>query len=548
MKNLNKFSINLRILILVSITAIPALIFIISGIYSRYRFARSTSLKDLNHFAKTFSIEQGHSIEGARQLLVAFSESPEVNSLKGVECNQYLSNLLLRYTRYANFGKADKNGKVVCSSLSVNPNQNVADRPFFVNTIKYNKFTVGEYQIDKITKKSILNFGYPTLNLRGEVVGVVFATLDLSWANHYMDEIAPDKDTILMILDKNGTVLATTPELISWAGEFFAQNKSAVNSLKDEGKIIDTVGADGVKRYYVFHKLDGTDSIDPVYVAVGKSKEAIFGASDRYLVKSILTLLFIIILVIVVSYITGRSLIIKRIQDLQEMDKLKSDFVSIASHQLRTPLSAINWFLEILMDEKPSLGKGQKMIVKNIRESNERMINLVESLLNVSRIESRKIRIEPKIITVNNIIHDVFDQLKKISMSKKQKLIIEKISTNQRISADPKLIFEIINNIVSNAIKYTPIAGVIRISSFYKKDRVYIVVKDNGYGISRKDHGKVFQKFFRGENIVSHNIEGTGLGLYISKSIAEEMNGQLTFTSILNKGTTFYLSFPKYVG
>lgn len=250
--------------------------------------------------------------------------------------------------------------------------------------------------------------------------------------------------------------------------------------------------------------------------------------------------------------IIGCVVVFRDVTHEHEIDKAKTEFVSLASHQLRTPLSAINWYSEMLLDgDAGKLNDEQKSYIEQIAKGNKRMVELVNSLLNVSRIELGTFAIDPSPTDFKEIAESILGELKPQIATKKQEITTNYENNLPKINADPKLIRIIIQNYLTNAIKYTPEKGKINLSittqkaeGKIKEDSIIIAVKDNGYGIPAKQQNKIFQKLFRADNIMTKDTEGTGLGLYIVKSIAEQSDGLAWFDSEENKGTTFFASIP----
>lgn len=227
------------------------------------------------------------------------------------------------------------------------------------------------------------------------------------------------------------------------------------------------------------------------------------------------------------------------------IDKSKSEFVSLASHQLRTPLSAINWYTEMLMDEDVGkLNKKQRDYLQEIYNSSKRMTDLVGSLLNVSRIDLGTFAIEPKPTDIIEIVKSVIKELSHQIKKKKQKIIEEYEKEVGLLNIDPNLMRMVFQNLISNAVKYTPPEGKIDVKINKVGDNIIILVSDTGYGIPKSQQSRIFEKFFRADNIREIETDGNGLGLYMVKEIVEKSGGAIRFESEENKGTKFFVSIP----
>lgn len=229
----------------------------------------------------------------------------------------------------------------------------------------------------------------------------------------------------------------------------------------------------------------------------------------------------------------------------KEVDRMKTEFISLTSHQLMTPLTAIKLFLDFLSSERfGKLNKRQKEFVRRLTLSNENMIKLVSSLLNIARLESGRILVEPRPTDLYALAREVVQELKPKIKSKKQKV---NIAAGQKIplfNLDDNLIRNVYINLLTNAIKYTPKGGSIGIEIKISDGEVLCQVSDTGYGIPFDEQEKVFQKFFRAGNIRKVEPDGTGLGLYLVKLIVETAGGKIWFKSEEGRGTTFLFTLP----
>lgn len=233
----------------------------------------------------------------------------------------------------------------------------------------------------------------------------------------------------------------------------------------------------------------------------------------------------------------------------EQIEKMKSEFVSVASHQLRTPLTGIKWFAELMLRGKAGVvSESQKDFLQQIHDSNERMIALVEDLLNVSRIETgTKFEIKKVPTNVVEIIDSLTTDL--VGLAHKHEVTLEKSGAfpiTYELPFDADKIRQVFANLLSNAVKYSKKGGkvIVDLKDTRAENKVLITVKDTGLGIPKKQQSRMFEKFFRADNVQTAETEGTGLGLYIAKAIIEGHGGKIWFESEENVGTTFFVELP----
>ncbi len=225
-----------------------------------------------------------------------------------------------------------------------------------------------------------------------------------------------------------------------------------------------------------------------------------------------------------------------------QVEKAKDEFVSLASHQLRTPLTSIKMFAEILMMDK--LTDEQKSSVEKIIMSTERMLDLVSDFLSISKLELGQLEVKPKKTDIKKIITQQVEEIVPC-IDKKIKIEVEFPDDFPKVKVDPALLSEILHNLLTNAVRYSkPRACKVKISAKHKQENYIISVEDNGIGVPASDQPKIFQRFYRADNAVEAQDNGTGLGLYLVKKIVEALGGKIWYKSYEHKGTTFYISLP----
>lgn len=229
----------------------------------------------------------------------------------------------------------------------------------------------------------------------------------------------------------------------------------------------------------------------------------------------------------------------------KRINRLKTEFVSIAAHQLRTPLSAIKWAIKMILDgDTGKVNEDQREILTKGFESNERMIKLVNDMLNVSRIEEGRLQYTFEKTNFKEVYETVVGNVKNKIDEKKIKFNIKKPDKMPSVNMDKEKIRLVMQNLIENAVKYTPVNGTITLKLEKQKNNLKISVKDNGVGIPKKAQKKLFTKFFRAENVKKMQTDGTGLGLFIANNIIKKHGGKINCKSEEGKGSEFYFYLP----
>ena len=233
------------------------------------------------------------------------------------------------------------------------------------------------------------------------------------------------------------------------------------------------------------------------------------------------------------------------ITESKVVELAKTEFVSLASHQLRTPLSTLKWAIEVLSESTTNFSDTQKRLLDNAQAAMVRMGETINAMLTASRIQSQQISMQAKNVDVKKILNMIL-QTYKMQSDKKSHTVKIECPDECFVYTDENMLTEIISNLLSNAIHYTQDKGAITLSAKENKetDTVTIGVSDNGIGIPKEDQSMLFSKLFRGKNAMLMDTNGTGLGLYVSKSLTDVIGGKISFKSEENKGTSFDIELP----
>lgn len=310
------------------------------------------------------------------------------------------------------------------------------------------------------------------------------------------------------------------------------------------------LSSDGGTRYWNVAKSVRSKDGQPMGILQMKLS---LSSSDALMEKTITQVYLlslgavIIVLLLVFNHLRLFAYEVKA-KKLEEIDKMKDDFISMASHELKSPLTAISGYSELLSDtlsakSGENIAVAQRKYLGSIDILVQRLKALVEDLLDVSRIEQNRLPFDCKPNDLTPIVAGIVEEMSVIANEKKLQLK-NNIADSLLVIADPERVKQILVNLLSNAIKYTP-AGKVEITSKEDEKWAYITVADSGIGISAEHLEQLFSKFYRIKTTQTLNISGTGLGLWIAREVTEKMGGSLTVESIEGVGSHFTLKLKK---
>jgi signal transduction histidine kinase len=240
----------------------------------------------------------------------------------------------------------------------------------------------------------------------------------------------------------------------------------------------------------------------------------------------------------------GFTLTFHDVTQEREVSRMKSDFVSFVTHQLRTPLAGIRWMLELAAQD-PDVPADAASYVQDAREAAQRLIQLVNDLLDISRLERGKLTVTATPTDLGELTRGVLAETAGLVQAKGHRVSLAGDADAPHVLADPQLLRQVVVNLVSNAIKYTPEAGTIEIRLEPDGPALRWSIRDSGIGVPALSKPKLFDKFYRADNVVTLETEGTGLGLYLVRLIMEHLGGRVWCQSEEGAGATFLFTLPR---
>jgi len=245
--------------------------------------------------------------------------------------------------------------------------------------------------------------------------------------------------------------------------------------------------------------------------------------------------------------VTGAVAVLRDVTELRQTERLRREITANVSHELRTPLTSIKGFAETLLDGAMREEETARRFLSIINSETDRLVKLVDDLLDLSLLESKRVTLDPKPVDVGGLVTHTVDKLRPIA-AHSQLTLVQSAPPGIVVFADADRLEQVLTNLVDNALKYTPPGGRVEVQVAAVNGEVEVVVNDTGKGIRPEDLPHVFERFYRSDRSRTRGSGGTGLGLAIAKHIVEAHGGRISVSSRPNEGTTFTVTIPMSSG
>ena len=469
-------------------------------------------------------------------------------------------------------------GKEIAKYSKISPSTNllyISELPLFKKAL-LGKTAISEVHVT--SKGQTVTIATPSV-LNGKVFNVVLAEVSLNSLSNSLEKIHLGKTGYVLPFDKEGTLIgsknATTTSLFS-SWDKVTSVLSSATSFSEERYISPVTLTSVVGATTRIPELGWGLIVEwPIVEA-----DAIV---ENFRATILITIFISIIIVLLVASFIANLLVspIRKLQEaaneiekgnfekqvlittnneleeladsfngmssgLKRLEELKNEFVYVAAHELRAPVTAIKGYLELVFDgEGGALSPEMEHLLSPVKRSNERLVNLVNDLLKVAKSEAGRLEIVVAPSDIRKEISAILDEIQPLARKRNMIVTYNVPETLPLVLVNSGSFKEIIMNFASNAVKYGNDNGTITVSHVVEGENVATSIADNGRGMSEEDQKHLFQKFFRAGDVKKTDIEGTGLGLFITKELVEKMGGTLTVTSTLGVGTTFTVTFKQ---
>jgi signal transduction histidine kinase len=591
-------SLRSRAIILVMLAILPLLALTLYSYFDERDRAIREVQRDELVAARNLAIIHETLIRSTRQFLENLAQQPPVQQRNRDDCNALFEKLFAENPQYAVIAAAEPEGRVFASAPVASEPLNIADRPYFQETVHNQTFFVGEPVLDRISKKYTINLSYPLLDNAGRLQGVVVAGVDLQWLGSLLakNELPPGAASGLV--DPSGKVLFRYPEPLVYSGKMSSEALVKAIAGRDEG-VAEGVGLPGDLRLYGFARL--SSPWQELSVVIGLPKKWAVAKADRDLWRNLIWLGLVAILSLAAAWygsdifirrevnkllgvtrrLTGGDLAVRtgapyrggelgqlaqafdhmadslqgrdaelkrqvrdldrRTAELEAANQELSNFTYSVAHDLRAPLRSIGGFARVLLEDYlDKLDDNGKRYLNIIHQDARKMGQLIDDLLALARLGRKELTLAA--IDMTELAQGVFEELKASHAARKVQIDLKSLPAAW---ADRAMLRQALANLLQNALKFTRDRdpALIEVSGWSEAQENVYCVKDNGVGFDMQYVQKLFEVFQRLHS--EEEFPGTGVGLAAVKRIIDRHGGRLWAEGQVNEGAAFYFALPK---
>lgn len=386
-------SLRVRLLLLVLFAVTPALVLTVySGLKLRQHEIVEAEENTLR-IVKLIADDYEQVIERARQILITITQIPSVRTYDISACDTLFQNLLTQYRGYTSFGIAGLDGNLFCSVPAATGSVNFADRPWFQHVLQTREFTIGDYQIGRITGKAVLPLSYPLLDRKGQVKAVVFVGLDLAWMNQLATELKLPERGTFRVIDRNGTIISHYPDPEKWAGKTIPETTLFKVILAQGEGFAEAIGLDGSPHIYAFTTIGGKTQGGKIYISISITKSLAFAGTERILASNFIWLGLLAAISLAAAWFFGSFFILRQTNKLLETTKRLETGELSARANLSYGVSELSQLAHSFNKMAESL---EKQEAERIRTEEEilRSHRDISALYTINRIASQSLEIE----------------------------------------------------------------------------------------------------------------------------------------------------------
>jgi signal transduction histidine kinase len=571
---------------------IPAVALILYTDRDQRRMAEKRAREHLRQLSKVVNDEHKLLVEGTRQLLIVLASLPAVQHQNAGDCNAVMNTVIKDYPQYAGLGAVKPNGERFCGAHfgDAVPN-NIADRLWFQRSLQTRVFTIGNYQVGRVTRSAALPLAYPSIDGTGKIRAVVLAVLDLEWLKAMVARSVLPQDSTVTIVDDKGLILAHHPGGDRWIGRTIAGTPLEKMLQSGQEGLHSVEGIDHIRRFVVFSSLSGNDQSGSVHLILSTHQDEVFAEAHRILRRNLLWLALVSFAVFAAAWFGGEFFIVRQVGSLLnaaqriargdlkartglsyasgELGQLAKSFDDMArslearqeearraeakarenerlvamgataasiTHEIANPLTGMYSTVQFLEQQLSDLREFNpdtlRSDVKTLKDEIERLRTLLQDL----RFFVRSGQLNLKSVSLGEVAAEILAL--ELHNHKKHgiKTELDFPESLPCVIADREKLKQVLLNLCKNAAEAMPEGGKLSLRAFQSENEMVLEVKDTGHGIP--DEVNAFELF------TTTKPQGLGLGLAIVRQIVAAHGGEISYASEPNRGTGFRITMP----